>query len=373
MKPNTIIFNSATWDGKFAREIALAALGGRENCFVVDWEVGNSPMAFPAEGNVYVLGLDLSHPFGVGVDKPYDCEHLWDRLTWIHNDPVAIDDTAPGVPGYRVQGVAVCRLAWQWFVVASRADKEDGHPLRLCPADFFNGEVAEPQCLQYIQGLHGEESKDFCAGLETGIEIDWGRLLRPEDSKLIESYEKHIISLGKKKRTEQHPVTNEVSTEKYNAWKLRDGAWVVCRAGERSTPGARFSIGATLLDAAVKFGAQTQLPESRVCKQVPLLETFFKDLFDGTPLAICSAEDGKNLLVKALIGKVPLGGIPLCYHPPVPVSVMTLDEMTDWLDTLEITSDNIGDIRRALFLPHDCPWNEWVRMETADRENNKEH
>ena len=39
------------------------------------------------------------------------------------------------------------------------------------------------------------------------------------------------------------------------------------------------------------------------------------------------------------------------------------------LDPLVINSDNIGGIRRSLFLPVDCVWNAMVRELTAEREN----
>ena len=39
------------------------------------------------------------------------------------------------------------------------------------------------------------------------------------------------------------------------------------------------------------------------------------------------------------------------------------------LDPLVINSDNIGGIRRSLFLPVDCLWNAMVRELTAEREN----
>jgi hypothetical protein len=40
-----------------------------------------------------------------------------------------------------------------------------------------------------------------------------------------------------------------------------------------------------------------------------------------------------------------------------------------YLDSITITSDNIGEIRRSLFMPFECGWNGWVRDETANREN----
>jgi hypothetical protein len=45
-----------------------------------------------------------------------------------------------------------------------------------------------------------------------------------------------------------------------------------------------------------------------------------------------------------------------------------LQQLRAWLDTLIIHGDNIGDIRRACFMPWDCEWNGIVRDETAQRE-----
>ncbi len=43
-------------------------------------------------------------------------------------------------------------------------------------------------------------------------------------------------------------------------------------------------------------------------------------------------------------------------------------ELRRYLDTLTITGDTIGDLRRLLFMPWDSAWNGWVRDETASRE-----
>jgi len=44
-------------------------------------------------------------------------------------------------------------------------------------------------------------------------------------------------------------------------------------------------------------------------------------------------------------------------------------ELRRYLDTLVINGDNIGGIRRSLFMPWDSEWNGIVRDETAIREN----
>lgn len=47
------------------------------------------------------------------------------------------------------------------------------------------------------------------------------------------------------------------------------------------------------------------------------------------------------------------------------------NELVRWLDGQHITSENIGQIRRACFVPWDSEWNTIVRIETAERENGK--
>jgi len=45
-------------------------------------------------------------------------------------------------------------------------------------------------------------------------------------------------------------------------------------------------------------------------------------------------------------------------------------QLREYLDrTGAITSDNIGHVRRSLFMPFECDWNKWVRELTGAREN----
>jgi hypothetical protein len=44
-------------------------------------------------------------------------------------------------------------------------------------------------------------------------------------------------------------------------------------------------------------------------------------------------------------------------------------ELIAYLDSISITSENIGDIRQSLMLPWTSEWNATIRDETAAREN----
>lgn len=60
-----------------------------------------------------------------------------------------------------------------------------------------------------------------------------------------------------------------------------------------------------------------------------------------------------------------------CSHPLAPAFAQAYfyRELSAYLDSIAITSENIGDVRRQLFEPWASAWNGVVRDETAAREN----
>ena len=114
MTKTTVIHHSADFDGIFCREIARKFLPEAE---LIGWDYGNPPIPMPPEGQVYVLDLSpdclCDHAALTGT--------IWNRLVWIDHHKSAIDKYEakgfPKISGYRIDGVAACRLAWQWFMV----------------------------------------------------------------------------------------------------------------------------------------------------------------------------------------------------------------------------------------------------------------
>lgn len=106
----TIIHHSADFDGLFCREIARRAFPHAE---VIGWDYGDPVPAIPIEETVYILDLSIDglmhHP----------------GLIWIDHHKSAIEKYPADIPGYRIDGVAACRLAWQWFAT----DLPDGREL----------------------------------------------------------------------------------------------------------------------------------------------------------------------------------------------------------------------------------------------------
>ncbi len=148
----TVIHHSADFDGLFCREIARKFLPEAE---LIGWDYGDPALEFPKEGQVYVLDLSPDCFW----ESPLRAEFIG-RLVWIDHHKSAIEKyggtgwehepagrnsfgvhynefwrkghetritpPTPAIAGYRIDGVAACRLAWQWF---SRPHGPDGNCL----------------------------------------------------------------------------------------------------------------------------------------------------------------------------------------------------------------------------------------------------
>jgi hypothetical protein len=132
----TVIHHSADFDGIFCREIARKFLPTAE---FIGWDYKDDKLVFPTEGTVYVLDLSPE----CLADMPPKTE----RLIWIDHHKSAIEKFNPGTAGYRIDGVAACRLAWQWFRFIEQG--LDPHRNQLDPnlpgkGQFVDRQVSEP-------------------------------------------------------------------------------------------------------------------------------------------------------------------------------------------------------------------------------------
>jgi oligoribonuclease NrnB/cAMP/cGMP phosphodiesterase (DHH superfamily) len=129
----TVIHHSADFDGLFCREIARKFLPDAE---LIGWDFKDPKIPFPSEGTVYVL--DLSP----------DCfENLpahQERLIWIDHHKSSIEKWPSVIPGYRIDGVAACRLAWQYFSKWSQNAVEISKTILPTKQDFIDRTVSEP-------------------------------------------------------------------------------------------------------------------------------------------------------------------------------------------------------------------------------------
>jgi hypothetical protein len=101
-KKTVVIYHRADFDGIFCRQIAMKFFG--ENAGYVGWDYGDPlPMLNSEVTSIYMLDISVEAMMGDS------------RLTWIDHHKSAIEKYPISIHGYRIDGVAACRLAWQWF------------------------------------------------------------------------------------------------------------------------------------------------------------------------------------------------------------------------------------------------------------------
>jgi hypothetical protein len=109
----TVVYHSADWDGMFCREIARKFLPEAE---LIGWDFKDAPLdaTLPLHTNLYVMDLPLDRPFGLSGSTAI-LKSVHSKTVWLDHHRSSIETHPTDIPGYRIDGVAACRLAWQWF------------------------------------------------------------------------------------------------------------------------------------------------------------------------------------------------------------------------------------------------------------------
>jgi hypothetical protein len=174
MKNILVIHHSADFDGLFCREIAKHFLG--DTAEYVGWDYGESDAIVPPGINtIYMLDISIES----WMNDP--------RLIWIDHHKSAIEKYGNKIYGYRIDGVAACRLAWQWFT--GNHNDPQAHPSewRLpVKEDFTERRVGEPLAVRLAGEYDIWDKRDpraelFQHGLRSQVLSDnlWELLLTP--------------------------------------------------------------------------------------------------------------------------------------------------------------------------------------------------
>ena len=193
-QPITVIHHSADFDGIFSREVAKHFLG-TEGVTYIGWDYGDPLIDMPAEGLVYVIDLN---PECIVADVSMKPAPL-SRIIWIDHHKTAIDKLPADIPGYRIDGVAACRLAWQWFSLYANWDPREQQPPYELPnkTAYIDRQVMEPTAVMLageydVWDKRNPDAETFQFGLRSEKTLDWERLLTEEAG----VYTKWLIQRG---------------------------------------------------------------------------------------------------------------------------------------------------------------------------------
>jgi len=129
----TVIYHSADYDGIFCREIAKRFLG-MKGVNYIGWNFGDAKIPMPLGEDVFILDLSPDCMENPALDP--------NGVIWIDHHKSSIEKYAGyHINGYRIDGVAACRLAWQWFAFKSNITNMPGLPVK---ESFVDRSVNEP-------------------------------------------------------------------------------------------------------------------------------------------------------------------------------------------------------------------------------------
>lgn len=180
MKPNTkiaAIYHRADFDGIFCREIAKKFLPTAE---LIGWDYGDpvpTPDVVSADDTLYMLDISID---GL-MDHP--------KLIWIDHHKSAMEKFESDIKGYRIDGVAACRLAWQWFSTKALPESDQPSEEMELPSkqDYVDREIEEPYAVRLAGEYDIWDKRDSNAELfQHGLRSkeltarDWSMLLSME-------------------------------------------------------------------------------------------------------------------------------------------------------------------------------------------------
>lgn len=165
-----VLYHNADNDGIFSCEIARRYF--ENEAVYLGWNYGDPVPEIPAECRViYMIDISIEQ---LMADP---------RLIWIDHHKSAIAKYPAAIAGYREDGVAACRLAWQWFFGRRHPAFAPGRPPKEA---YIAGEVVEPEAVLLVGTFDVWDKTDperydraalFEQGLASQRTLDWDTLL----------------------------------------------------------------------------------------------------------------------------------------------------------------------------------------------------
>lgn len=157
-----IIHHDADFDGILSMEVCRHFHDGHE-LTIVGWDYGKPIPSVEGFAKIFMVDISIDELMGTP------------NLVWIDHHKTAIQKFPPTLAGYRIDGVAACRLCWQWFT----CDKVKGLPTL---EDYRDRIVNEPRLLT-LAGEHDiwDHRDDQALPLQDGLRqlepYEWNELV----------------------------------------------------------------------------------------------------------------------------------------------------------------------------------------------------
>lgn len=193
MKNIAIIYHDSDFDGILSREVCMFHLGRlypEAKIHPYGWDYGRPVPKVTQTDHSDWFDYDTIYIVDLSVDELMARPELRDKIVWIDHHKSAIekwdkladigDKPYPYFHGYRIDGVAACRLCWQWFAYGPNF----GDP-RPTKADFVERRVGEPDLIRLageydIWDHRDPDAKALQFGLRCCTESELANLVRAQ-------------------------------------------------------------------------------------------------------------------------------------------------------------------------------------------------
>lgn len=151
-----VIYHRADYDGLFSMAVCGMYIDSN-SVELIGWDYHDPIPEIPE---------DVAELYMVDISIPELMEHP--KLIWIDHHKTAIDRFPSSIPGYRIDGVAACRLCYVWFNYKPLRSKEDfverliDEPVALRLAGEYDvGDTRDPTAKSFQFGLYGTNIRQY--------------------------------------------------------------------------------------------------------------------------------------------------------------------------------------------------------------------
>lgn len=176
-----IIHHSADFDGLASGEVCKHFMEYQhKDCDVYGWDYGE-----PVPIDITALeDVDFIYMVDISIDAIMESLARTGKLIWIDHHKSAIEKYKHlNIKGFQLDGVAACRLSWQWFL---------GLKHKPSLEEFKNRAVLEPYVLRLLGEYDIWDHRDPCA-----LPLQYG-LKAMEKNKVLDFIQEELASYPKK-------------------------------------------------------------------------------------------------------------------------------------------------------------------------------
>lgn len=189
-----VIYHKADFDGLCSRAVAERYFNGSAD--YIGWDYNDPIPNLDAYSVVYVIDIRLTKE---AMDANAE------KIIWIDHHKSSIESITKNIAGIRIDGVAACRLAYQWFFGNQKATKEE----------YVNRLVTEPTAVRLLGEFDVWDKRDsntdiFQVGAAAEKALDWKRLLDDVDN----GYIARIIGRGQAIWDYLEVINKQISNER---------------------------------------------------------------------------------------------------------------------------------------------------------------